>query len=84
MRSWALTLSLLAACATSRTDKALRISATHYQSMMGVAVGSGPDAATCMRDTITGSHILRWYCRFDANGYQYQLGVPVHLDLHVR
>ena len=76
-------LALATSCAAPAT-RPLRIPATHYQSMASVTVGSGPDAATCNRDTITGSHILRWYCRFDANGPQYQLQAPIRLDLHAR
>jgi hypothetical protein len=36
---------------------------------------------TCGRDLVTGSHILRWYCQLDAQGPQYELQVPVRLDL---
>ena len=39
---------------------------------------------TCNRETMTGSHILRWYCQLEADGPQYQLGVPVRLDLRGR
>ena len=77
-------LSVLVGCAAPRSSGTMRVSATHYQSMAGVKVGHGDDAMTCSRDTVTGSHILRWYCQFEANGPQYALLVPVHLDLRVR
>jgi hypothetical protein len=71
---------LLGGCAgASRDARALRISASHYQSMNGVAVKSGLGPMTCARDTITGSHILHWYCRFaaDPSQSQYQLSAPI-------
>ena len=52
--------------------------------MTGVRLGHGDDAMTCSRDAVTGSHILQWYCQFEANGPQYALQVPVHLDMRVR
>jgi len=73
--------ALAAACAVPRSDRAFRISATHYQSMTGVTIGSGADAVTCSRDTVTGSHILRWYCQYEASGPQYQLEGPVRFQL---
>ena len=58
---------------------ALRISASHYQSMNGVAVNVGPDRMSCNRETITGSHILRWYCRSGTESTQYLLASPIVL-----
>ncbi|TMA11632.1 MAG: hypothetical protein E6J84_13660 [Deltaproteobacteria bacterium] len=84
MRFGSMALALVAACAVPQARGAFRISATHYESMTGVKVGSGADAMTCSRDTITGSHILRWYCQYEANGPQYQLQAPIRLDLRVR
>ena len=77
-------LALVGCAAPGSGGGALRISASHYQSMAGVKVGHGDDAMTCIRDTVTGSHILGWYCQFEAGGPQYALGVPVHLDLRTR
>lgn len=73
--------ALLAGCASARSSEVLRISATHAQSMTGVKVGTGPEAMTCARDLVTGSHILRWYCQLGPGGAQYELGVPVRLEL---
>ena len=81
----AITLSLTACAGASRTPskpEVLRISATHYQSMTGVAVNSGLGPMTCSRGLITGSHILRWYCTFADDPYQYQLVRRVALDTH--
>ena len=68
---------LLTACASARTEPgtALRMTASHYESMTGVAVTSdGNDATTtCRREMITGSHILRWYCSFRDDSAQYLL-----------
>jgi hypothetical protein len=58
---------------------ALRISGTHYQSMTGIAVNVGPEQMSCNRETITGSHILRWYCRSSSESTQYLLASPVLL-----
>jgi hypothetical protein len=58
---------------------ALRISGSHYQSMTGVAVNVGPDQMSCNRETITGSHILRWYCRSGTESTQYLLASPIVL-----
>ena len=71
----------LAACAgaghpVSKPD-ALRISASHYQSMTGVALSSGMGPMTCSRGLITGSHILRWYCQFETDPTQYRLEAPI-------
>jgi hypothetical protein len=81
MRTRALSIALLlGGCAgASRDARALRITASHYQSMNGVAVKSGLGPMTCARDTITGSHILHWYCRFasDPSQSQYQLSAPI-------
>ena len=78
----ALALLLLVACAApSRVERGITVHATHYQSMAGVRIGKGDDAMTCDRETITGSHILRWYCQIDRDGPQYELGVPMRLSL---
>jgi hypothetical protein len=58
---------------------ALRISTNHYRSMTGVAVTVGPDQMTCNRETITGSHIVRWYCRSGTESVQYLLTTPTLL-----
>ena len=60
---------------------ALRISGSHYQSMTGVAVNAGPDQMSCNRETITGSHIPRWYCRSGTESTQYLLATPIVLIL---
>jgi len=60
---------------------ALRISGSHYQSMTGVAVNVGPDQMSCNRETMTGSHILRWYCRSGTESTQYLLATPIVLIL---
>ena len=60
---------------------ALRISGSHYQSMTGVAVNVGPDQMSCNRETITGSHIPRWYCRSGTESTQYLLATPIVLIL---
>jgi hypothetical protein len=72
---------LLTACAARQPVEPLRIVATHYQSMSGVPVGQGDDAMTCSREAITGSHILRWYCRTSGESPQYELGGPVRFVL---
>ena len=46
--------------------------------MNGVALQSGIGPMTCNREAITGSHILRWYCKFDGDAAQYQLSNPIH------
>ena len=65
------------------SGNSLRIQASHYQSMVGVAVttGEGESSAACSRDMITGSHILRWYCRLGSDPTQYDLGRPIVLEL---
>ena len=76
----AVTLSLVACAGASRTASkrdVLRISASHYQSMAGVAVNSGLGPMTCSRGLITGSHILRWSCQFETDPTQYQLEAPI-------
>jgi hypothetical protein len=76
----AITLSLVACAGASRTvskPDVLRISASHYQSMAGVALNSGLGPMTCARGLITGSHILRWYCQFDTDPTQYRLEAPI-------
>ena len=78
----ALALLLLAACAApSRVERGIAVHASHYQSMAGVRIGKGEDAMTCNRETITGSHILRWYCKLDQDGPQYELGMPIRFSL---
>ena len=77
-------LLLAAACAAPRSAQVLRIHANHYQSMTGVKVGGEAGAMSCNRESITGSHIIQWYCRFEAEGPQYQLGLPVQLVLSGR
>lgn len=61
----------------------MRIVATHYQSMTGVTLGSGDDAAVCNREAITGSHVLRWYCRSptDRSQTQWLLASPVRFEI---
>ncbi len=83
MRFAAVAFALLASCATGRGVEEVRIAATHYQSMVGVKLGSGDDAAVCNREAITGSHVLRWYCRSPADRTQTQwlLASPVRLTL---
>jgi hypothetical protein len=83
IRIGSVALVLLASCATPRRDGALHISATHYQSMVGVQVDTGDDVMTCSRDTITGSHIMRWYCQL-ARGPRYQFEVPIRFELSAR
>ena len=73
--------ALLAACTTVPREPPFEIRASHYQSMVGVALQSGEDRLTCNRESITGSHILRWYCRFGDGSTQYQLTAPVRLIL---
>jgi hypothetical protein len=74
---------LAAACAGANrglsNPHALRISGSHYQSMTGIGVSVGPDQMSCNRETITGSHILRWYCRFGSEPTQYLLATPIAL-----
>jgi len=75
---------LLASCASAqrRSSDALRISASHYQSMAGVALKEGDEPMNCKREPITGSHIPRWYCRFGDDPAQYQLSRQMVLDIH--
>ena len=76
---------LLAGCAGASREAPrpapLRISATHYESMNGVQIDAGDTQLTCNRDFVTGSRILRWYCRPAGQPAQYLLGVPVMLVL---
>ncbi|OLC72575.1 MAG: hypothetical protein AUG04_10260 [Deltaproteobacteria bacterium 13_1_20CM_2_69_21] len=73
----------LTACAGAdraiSNPNALRITGSHYRSMTGVAVSVGPDQMTCNRETITGSQILRWYCRSGTDSMQYLLASPTVL-----
>jgi hypothetical protein len=76
----AVTLCLAACAGANRTvskPDAVRISASHYQSMTGVALNSGVGRMTCSRGLITGSHILRWYCQFETDSTQYRLDAPI-------
>ncbi|HEY4885453.1 MAG TPA: hypothetical protein VII08_17640 [Myxococcales bacterium] len=76
----AVTLSLAACAGANRTGSkpdALRLSASHYQSMTGVALNTGLGPMTCSRGLITGSHILRWYCQFETDPTQYRLEAPI-------
>jgi hypothetical protein len=82
MRLTAFALVVFGGCAAPRPAGTLHVSATHYESMTGVTVGTGADAMTCSRDTVTGSHILSWYCRYDAGGLQYL--APIQFDIRVR
>ena len=50
--------------------------------MTGVTLKDGDVETSCKRDLITGSHILRWYCTFADDPYQYQLVRRVALDTH--
>jgi hypothetical protein len=84
MRLTGIALALITACVASRPGGAFRISATHYQSMTAVKMGTGADAMTCSRDIVTGSHILRWYCKYEENGPQYQLEAPIRFDMRAR
>ena len=78
-------LYFVTACAGANrgvsNPNALRISGTHHQSMNGVAVNVGPERMSCNRETITGSHILRWYCRSSTESTQYLLANPIVLIL---
>jgi hypothetical protein len=81
-----LALALLfstAACASlrARQPAPLRVSASHYESMTGVNMSSSAGPMTCSREAITGSHILRWYCRFGDEPAQYQLSAPIQFVL---
>jgi hypothetical protein len=74
---------LLASCASvqPRVGDVPRVSATHYQSMAGVKLAGDAGPMTCNRESITGSHILRWYCRLGDDPAQYELGRRIMLDL---
>jgi hypothetical protein len=83
MRITALLALLLASCAAERIGSrdSLRISASHYQSMAGVALKQDESPTTCKREMMTGSHIPRWYCRFGEDPVQYQLSREMVLDV---
>ena len=83
MRSIFLAALFLGGCATGRVGNgdSLRIPASHYQSMAGVALKDGDSASECKREMITGSHIPRWYCRFGEDATQYGLVRRVALDV---
>ena len=83
MRITALLALLLASCASERIGSrdSLRISASHYQSMAGVALKEDESPTTCKREMMTGSHIPRWYCRFGEDPAQYQLSREMVLDV---
>ncbi len=75
-------LVLLSACAAPHAGNGeLRISATHYQSMMGVTLKDADVPTTCYRQMITGSHIPRWYCRIGDQPDQYALDRRIVLVL---
>ena len=82
LRSIPLLALFLASCAAGRNKSpdAMRISATHYHSMTGVALQQDDSPTTCKREMITGSHIPRWYCRFGDDSTQYQLSRQMVLD----
>ncbi len=75
---------LAASCAgvPVRGGDALRISTSHYQSMVGVKIDGDAGPMTCGREAITGSHIVRWYCRLGDDPSQYELGRRILLELH--
>ena len=78
---WSLLL-LIAACAAPRESaRAVRVTASHYQSMAGVKLSGDAGSMTCNREMITGSHLLRWYCRMGDDPAQYELGAPILLRL---
>jgi hypothetical protein len=83
MRITALLALLLASCAAERIGSrdSLRISASHYQSMAGVALKQDESPTTCKREMMTGSHIPRWYCWFGEDPVQYQLSREMVLDV---
>ncbi len=83
MRSLLLAAPLLVSCATERVGSGdlLRIPASHYQSMAGVTLKDDEAVTTCKRESITGSHIPRWYCRFGDDPAQYQLSRQIVLDV---
>jgi len=73
---------LLSACAAPHAQNgALRISATHYESMAGVTLKDADVPTTCTRQMITGSHIPRWYCRIGDQPDQYALDRHIVLVL---
>lgn len=79
-----LPLLLATACAGARPARSdvLQLQTSHFQSMTGVTLKDGDVETSCKRDLITGSHILRWYCTFADDPYQYQLVRRVALDTH--
>ena len=83
MRILATLALLLAACGTveTRGGGTLRLSASHYQSMAGVKLSGDAGPMTCNRETMTGSHILRWYCRIGDEAAQYELNRRILLTL---
>ena len=83
LRSISLLLLFLASCAAERftSGESLRIAATHYHSMTGVALQQDESPVTCKREMMTGSHIPRWYCRFGDDSTQYQLSRQMVLDV---
>ena len=84
MRSILLAVLFLASCATERVGSGdlLRIPASHYQAMAGVALQQDDSPTTCKREMMTGSHIPSWYCRFGDDPSQYQLSRQIVLDVH--
>ena len=49
--------------------------------MAGVKLQGEAGAVTCSRETITGSHILRWYCRLGEEPTDYELGTRILLRI---
>ncbi len=49
--------------------------------MAGVTLKDDEAVTTCKRESITGSHIPRWYCRFGDDPAQYQLSRQIVLDV---
>ena len=53
------------------TDGEIVVAATHYDAMNGLAVTAdevgqkSKEGMTCRRETVTGSHMPAWYCRYD-------------------
>ena len=49
--------------------------------MRGVRLEADAGPLTCNREAITGSHIVRWYCRIGEEPAQYELGRRIVLNL---
>jgi len=72
--------ALLVSCAAP-AGSVLRIKANHFESMRGVRLEADAGPLTCNREAITGSHIVRWYCRIGEEPAQYELGRRIVLNL---